>query len=53
MTLVFGFAMAVGPTAVAVVAEGDTVRWLGPAVAVVASAAAVAALSPGRGVVAL
>lgn len=42
MTLVFGVAMALGPTAVALVAEGDTIRWLGPSVAVAGSLLAVA-----------
>ena len=47
MSLVFGIAMALGPTGVALVGDADTVRWLGPTVAVVTSAIAVVAL--GRG----
>ncbi len=45
ITLVFGVAMAIGPTAVALVGDADTVRWLGPTVAVVASAIAVAMMA--------
>ena len=41
ISLVFGAAMAVGPVAVAIVARGDAVRWLGPAVAVAGAVAAV------------
>lgn len=47
ITLVFGAAMAIGPTAVALVADDDAVRWLGPAIAVVAAAIAVLALTQG------
>lgn len=48
MTLVFGIAMALGPTSVSLVADGDTVRWLGPAVAVVAATIAVALMTDPR-----
>lgn len=47
ITLVFGAAMAIGPTAVALLADDDAVRWLGPAIAVVAAAIAVLALTQG------
>ena len=47
ITLVFGAAMAIGPTAVALVADDDAVRCLGPAIAVVAAAIAVLALTQG------
>ncbi len=47
ITLVFGAAMAIGPTAVALVADDDAVRWLGSAIAVVAAAIAVLALTQG------
>ena len=45
--MVFGAAMAIGPTAVALLADDDAVRWLGPAIAVVAAAIAVLALTQG------
>ena len=45
MTLVFGAAMALGPTSVALVADGDTVRWLAPVVAVVAATVAAAMMA--------
>ncbi|MEO0495695.1 MAG: MFS transporter, partial [Actinomycetota bacterium] len=47
ITLVFGFAMALGPTAVAFASDGS-VRWLGPAVAIVASAVAVSVVRQPR-----
>ena len=48
MSLVFGLAMALGPTSIAIVADGDTVRWLGPVVAVIAAAVAVVAMGGRR-----
>ncbi|MEM9204549.1 MAG: MFS transporter [Actinomycetota bacterium] len=45
MSLVFGVAMAIGPTGVALFAEGDTIRWLGPGVAVAGAAVAVLAMT--------
>lgn len=47
ITLVFGAAMAIGPTTVALLADDDAVRWLGPVLAVVAAAIAVLALTQG------
>lgn len=41
LSLVFGAAMAAGPVAVSVAADGDDVRWLGPIVAVVGAVLAV------------
>lgn len=41
ISLVFGLAMAIGPVAVSLVGDTETVRWLGPAVAVTGAAVAV------------
>ncbi|MEM9464281.1 MAG: MFS transporter [Actinomycetota bacterium] len=50
MSLVFGLAMALGPTTVALVADGETVRWLGPTVAAAGAALAVVMMTEPRSV---
>ena len=48
MSLVFGLAMALGPTSIALIADGETVRWLGPTIAAGGALLAVAMMAERR-----